>query len=126
VEKEKLSSFNLPAYGPSVGEVTTSVKESGVFEMAHIKLFEQNWDPHDDSEGDGVLNSACSSLNTAKCIRSVMESLITSHFGQTILDALFEEYTRRVARHLEKEKTKFNVIVLTLKKSKVNICSSTL
>jgi hypothetical protein len=29
---------------------------------------------------------------------------------------LFEEYTRRVAGHLEKEKTKFNVIVLTLKK----------
>lgn len=42
MEKEKLSSFNLPAYGPSVGEVTTSVKESGVFDMASIKLFEQN------------------------------------------------------------------------------------
>lgn len=116
VEKEKLSSFNLPAYGPSVGEVTASVKESGMFDMARIKLFEQNWDPYDDSEGDGVLDSASSSVNTAKCIRSVMESLVTSHFGEAILDMLFEEYTLRVANHLEKEKTKFNVIVLTLKK----------
>ncbi|KAM0914437.1 hypothetical protein ACQ4PT_011611 [Festuca glaucescens] len=116
VEKEKLSSFNLPPYGPSVGEVTTSVKESGVFDMPHIKQFEQNWDPYDDSEGEGVLDSASSSVNGAKCIRSVMESLVTSHFGETVLDALFEEFTRRVAEHLEKEKTKFNVIVLTLKK----------
>jgi hypothetical protein len=92
------------------------VKESGVFDMASIKPFEQNWDPYDDSEGDGVLDSASSSVNAAKCIRSVMESLVTSHFGESILDMLFEEYTRRVANHLKKEKTKFNVIVLTLKK----------
>jgi hypothetical protein len=45
-----------------------------------------------------------------------MESLVTSHFGETILDALFAEYTRCVAQHLQQEKTKFNVIDLTLKK----------
>jgi hypothetical protein len=45
VEKEKLSSFNLPAYGPCVCEVTALLKESGVFDIAHIKLFEQKWDP---------------------------------------------------------------------------------
>ncbi|VAI84723.1 unnamed protein product [Triticum turgidum subsp. durum] len=116
VKEEKVSSFNLPAYGPSVGEVMASVKESGAFDIAHIKLFEQNWDPYDDSEGDGVLDSARSSVNAAKCIRSVMESLVASHFGEDILDALFEEYTCRVAGHLEKEKTKFTVVVLALKK----------
>jgi len=63
-----------------------------------------------------VLDSACSGVNAAKCIRSVMESLVASHFGEDILDALFEEYTRRVTGHLEKEKTKFTVVVLALKK----------
>jgi hypothetical protein len=43
-----------------------------------------------------------------------MESLVTSHFRETIFDTLFME--RRVAQHLEKEKTKFKVIDLTLKK----------
>lgn len=61
-----------------------------------------------------MLDRACSSVNAAKCIRSVMESLVTSHFRETILDTLFME--RRIAQHLEKEKTKFNVIDLTLKK----------
>lgn len=116
MEKEKLDSFNLPTYGPSVGEVKAILKKSNLFDIDHIKLFEANWDPYDDSEGDVVLDSTQSSVNIVKCIRSVLESLIASHFGKTILDTLFVEYTHRIAKHLEKEKTKFALIILSLKK----------
>ncbi|KAJ1265546.1 hypothetical protein BS78_08G084000 [Paspalum vaginatum] len=93
VEKEKVESFNLLVYGPSIAEVKEVVIKS-----------------------DEVEDSARSSINVAKCIRSVLKSLIVCHFGETILDALFAEFTCLVAKHLEKEKTKFAIIAMSLKK----------
>lgn len=117
VEKEKLESFYLPVYSPSVGEVEAIVKQVGLFNMNHVKVFETNWDPYDDSESDVVHNSIRSGTNVAKCLRAVMEPLVASQFGEAILDKLFEEYARRVAKHLENEKTKHAVLVLSMKKT---------
>lgn len=121
VEKEKLESFNLPVYGPSVGEVEELVTRSGLqFSMDLIKQFEMNWDPFDDSEGDNdvvvVEDSARSSVNVAKLIRSVLKALVVRHFGEAVLDACFAEFGRLVAEHLGKEKTKFTTIAMCLKK----------
>jgi hypothetical protein len=116
LKKEKLDSFYLPIYSPSVGEVVAIVEQSGLFNMNHVKLFEINWDPYDDSENDVVDDSIRSGENVAKCIRAVMEPLVAGHFGETILDRLFKEYAHRVAKHLEKEKMKHAVIVLSMKK----------
>ncbi|KAG2632783.1 hypothetical protein PVAP13_2NG124800 [Panicum virgatum] len=104
VEKQKLESFNLPVYGPSVAEVKEVVMQSKLFSMDQIKLFEANWDPFDDSEGDDVHDIACSSLNIARGLRSVLKSLIASHFEEAI------------AKHLEVEKTKYALIATSLKK----------
>lgn len=116
VEKEKLESFNLPIYGPSVGEVKELVMQSHLFNMDLIKQFEMNWDPFDDLEGDDVEDNACSSMNIAKFIMSVLKYLIVRHFGETILDAWFAEFRCLAAEHLEKEKTKFTIIAMSLKK----------
>ncbi|KAL6861732.1 hypothetical protein ACP4OV_017432 [Aristida adscensionis] len=115
VEKERLDSFNLPIYGPSVEEVTAIVRQSELFDIAHIRLFESNWDPNDDSEGDFVCDAAQSGVNVARSLRAVMEPLFASHFGECILDELFKRYSRNVAKHLEREKTKYSVIVMALK-----------
>ncbi|CAL5037800.1 unnamed protein product [Urochloa decumbens] len=116
VEEDKLNSFNLPLYGASVGEVKAAVKQTGLFDIDEIKLFESNWDPYDDSEDDNVHDSIQSGVNVAKCIRAVMETLFVSHFGKSILDALFKEYASKVADYLEREKTKYSVIVLSLQR----------
>ncbi|CAL5043539.1 unnamed protein product [Urochloa decumbens] len=116
VEEDKLNSFNLPMYGASVGEVKAAVKQTGLFDIDEIKLFESNWDPYDDSEDDNVHDSIQSGVNVAKCIRAVMETLFVSHFGESILDALFKEYASKVADYLEREKTKYSVIVLSLQR----------
>lgn len=116
MDKKKLESFNLPVYGPSVGEVKELVMQSHLFSMDLIKQFEMNWDPCDDSESDVVEDSACSSMNIAKFIRLALKYLIVHHFGETILDAWFGEFRRLVAEHLEKEKTKFTTIIMSLKK----------
>ncbi|KAG0542170.1 hypothetical protein BDA96_02G080200 [Sorghum bicolor] len=116
VEKENLESFNLPVYGPSVGEVKELVMQSQLFKMDLIKQFENSWDPFDDSEGDDVEDSARSSINIAKCIRSLIKSLIVWHFGETILDAWFVEFQCLVAKHLQKEKIMSTVNAMSLKK----------
>jgi len=116
VEKEKLDSFNLPFYAPSVDEVRDVIRQSEAFDINHIQLFEYNWDPHDDDLDDGelVLDSSRSGANVAQCIRAVIEPLVARHFGEHILDDLFEIYARNVAAHLRKVKTKYPVIVLSL------------
>ncbi|TVU28289.1 hypothetical protein EJB05_19800 [Eragrostis curvula] len=115
VEKEKLDSFNLPFYAPSVDEVKEVIKKSDLFDINHVELFESNWDPHDDLDGDLVHDSAQSGDNVAKCIRAVVEPLIMHHFGEHILDDVFEMFAQNVAKHLQKVKTKYPVIVLSLK-----------
>ncbi|RLM55218.1 anthranilate O-methyltransferase 1-like [Panicum miliaceum] len=116
VEEDKLNSFNLPMYGPSIDEVRASVKQTGLFDINEIKLFESNWDPYDDSEDDNVQDSIQSGVNVTKCLRVVMETIFVSHFGESILDALFKEFAKKVAEYLEREKTKYTVIVLSLQR----------
>lgn len=115
MEKERLDSFNLPIYGPSIDEVKAVVKQSGLYDISHMQLFQSNWDPYDDSEGDFVGDTIQSGINVAKCLRAVMEPLLARHFGEHILDEIFERYAFNVAKHLEREKTKYSVIVVSLR-----------
>uniref|UniRef100_A0A0E0DZS1 Jasmonate O-methyltransferase n=1 Tax=Oryza meridionalis TaxID=40149 RepID=A0A0E0DZS1_9ORYZ len=88
VEKERLDSFNIPNYEPSIHEVKTVVISSKLFTINKIHVFESNWDPYDDSSDQGQatnINPIKSGLNVAKCIRAVLEPLIASHFGESIL-----------------------------------------
>ncbi|XP_037469151.1 anthranilate O-methyltransferase 2-like isoform X3 [Triticum dicoccoides] len=117
VEKEKLDSFNLPYYAPSVKEMKALINESKLFDIEHVRLFESNWDPQDDSESDVVLDCASSGANVAKCIRAVLEPLIADHFGDDIIEELFVVYSFVVAKHLEKAKAKYPIIVASLKKA---------
>ncbi|KAK3128847.1 hypothetical protein QOZ80_6BG0467140 [Eleusine coracana subsp. coracana] len=120
LQKKKLESFYVPLYSPSVGEVEDEVKQSGLFDINHLQLFEVNWDPYDDdSVSNSVHDSVKSGANVSKCIRAVMESLVASHFGigDAVLDMLFAEYASRVAKHLTVEKSKYAIIVISLKKA---------
>ncbi|KAL6870653.1 hypothetical protein ACP4OV_014501 [Aristida adscensionis] len=116
VEKDKINSFNLPYYAPSVNEVKTLINED-LFDIEHINVFECNWDPCDDSTGDVVLDCAASGHNVAnKSIRAVMEPLIVEHFGESILDELFTVFSSMVAKHLDVMRAKYPIIVFSLKK----------
>ncbi|KAG8072157.1 hypothetical protein GUJ93_ZPchr0006g43331 [Zizania palustris] len=123
VEEEKLDTFNLPLYTPSLEEVKEVVRQCELFDINHVELFESNWDPQDDDDDDDsndlqrlqVVDSVRSGVNVAKCIRAVLEPLVARHFGGCIVDDLFEMYAHNVAKHLEKLKTRHPVIVLSLK-----------
>jgi hypothetical protein len=50
-----------------------------------------------------------------------MEPLFARHFGEYILDELFERYALNVAKHLEREKTKYSVIVASLRSKRWSV-----
>ncbi|KAJ4753143.1 S-adenosyl-L-methionine-dependent methyltransferase superfamily protein [Rhynchospora pubera] len=116
VEEEKLDSFNLPFYAPSMEEAKAVINAQGLFDIIHMQIFESNWDPYDDSDDDFVIDNVQSGANFAMCIRSVLEPIIASHFGASIVDELFSRFAMNVAKHLVKEKTKLPVLTLCLKK----------
>ncbi|KAJ4757971.1 S-adenosyl-L-methionine-dependent methyltransferases superfamily protein [Rhynchospora pubera] len=116
VEEKKLDSFNLPFYAPSMEEAKEVINAQGLFDIIHMQMFESNWDPYDDSDDDFVIDHVQSGANFAMCIRSVLEPIIGSHFGSSIVDELFSRFAMNVAKHLVKEKTKLPVLTLCLKK----------
>ncbi|KAK1678464.1 hypothetical protein QYE76_039312 [Lolium multiflorum] len=117
VEKEKLDSFNLPVYAASLNEVKAVVAQSEVFDINHINLFETSWDPHGDLEGDEIQNSTQSGINVSKSLRAVLGPLLASHFGESLLNELFDKFAYHVAEHLEKEKGKYLLIGVSLKRT---------
>jgi len=95
------------------------IKHSDLFDIQDIRLFESNWDAHDDSDGDVVLDCSSCAKNIAKIIRAIIEPLIRNQFGEDILDELFVVYASVLAKNLEKGKAMCPVIVVILKKSEL-------
>jgi jasmonate O-methyltransferase len=119
VEKEKLDSFNMPLYAPSLNEVKAVLDRTELFAIEHMGLVEFNWDPQDDNLDDHMIcDPASSGTNVAKAIRAVLEPLIAGHFGEDIIDELFAIYASIVAKYLEEAgNAKCCSIVVSLKKA---------
>lgn len=52
----------------------------------------------------------------AKAVRAIQESMISNHFGERILDSLFENYAILVDEEIAKEDIKPITFVLVLRK----------
>ncbi|KAI3690441.1 hypothetical protein L2E82_48467 [Cichorium intybus] len=115
IQESKLNSFNLPYYSPCEDEVRNIIWNEGSFSLDSMNIFQVNWDPHDtdytnikDFEEPSHIHGKI----TAKIMRAVMEPLLTSHFGNSIVDILFKKYEKRVALHLASKKTRhFNIVI---------------
>ncbi|XP_052135295.1 anthranilate O-methyltransferase 1-like [Oryza glaberrima] len=126
VEKEKLDSFNLPLYCPSVDELKELVWQNELLDITDIRLFEINGNPNggsDQSAEDAaaapvIIHGAAAAEAAGKTIstslRAVKEPLIASHFGESILDKLFAVFARYFTNCIESEVEKSPVPVITL------------
>nr|QCP80348.1 methyltransferase 5 [Tanacetum cinerariifolium] len=87
VKQEKVDEYDAHFYAPSRNELEAEVKKEGSFEMDRFELF----DIERKSEG-------CLSHGTivARSVRAIQESMISSHFGEAILDDLFENYGKLI------------------------------
>ncbi|KAL3508960.1 hypothetical protein ACH5RR_028361 [Cinchona calisaya] len=85
ISEESVDSFNLPQYHPSIEELEMVIEMNNGFTLEKV----------------GALNHPMKNLPfdvqmTSLQVRAVMEGILTDHFGEKILDQLFEIYTKKL------------------------------
>ncbi|XP_022133143.1 salicylate carboxymethyltransferase-like [Momordica charantia] len=110
VGEEKLDSFNVPIYMPSLSEVEAEVMNEGSFIIEYLQISRINWNFYNTELNDIPLKGMIDSGNNfAKCIRSVAEPLLARHFGEGIMDELFSRYREIISHHMSKENNIENI-----------------
>lgn len=83
IPEERVDSFNVPVYFTSAQELEAVVEQNGCFSIERMEHL-----PHMNID-DSVLT------NFASHLRAVLEGLIKQHFGEEILDELFDLYSKK-------------------------------
>ncbi|XP_057499254.1 probable methyltransferase TCM_000336 [Actinidia eriantha] len=107
VEEEKLDSYNVHFYAPSADELEDEVRREGSFDMDRLEMFEIDRD---------VGGSTSYGTAVATTVRAIQESMISHHFGEGIVDNLFEQYGKLVDEELAKEEIRPVTFVVVLRK----------
>lgn len=104
VEEEKLDSFDVHYYRPSKEEIQDLVEKEASFKLDHLEMFEK----------EVKLTNSVRVL--AKAVRAVQEPMLSYHFGEAIMDNLFDEYGRILELEIAKEDIRFIDVALVLRK----------
>ncbi|XP_018490583.1 salicylate/benzoate carboxyl methyltransferase [Raphanus sativus] len=114
VSKSKLDAFNMPFYDPNEQELKEVIRNEGSFEINDLKT--HGFDLGHSNE-EGHRNYEVAGYNEAKTIRAVTESMLVAHFGEDIIDILFDKYARHVTQHSScTNKTSVTLVVALTKK----------
>ncbi|XXG64851.1 hypothetical protein AAC387_Pa05g2695 [Persea americana] len=108
VEQEKVNTYDVHFYAPSMDEVKRVVQMEGSFSLDCLEMFEIG--------GDGRTSVGRNGRATAKAIRAIQESMILHHFGEGIIDGLFEQYAEILDVELAKEEIKVPNLLVVLRK----------
>ncbi|KAK6118456.1 hypothetical protein DH2020_047873 [Rehmannia glutinosa] len=107
IEEEKLDSYDVHFYAPSKEELEDEVRKEGSFKVEKVEMFEMEKDAG---------NYPSYGMAVAKTVRSIQESMIAHHFGEAILDKVFDIYGRLVDQELAKDDIKSITTLLVLTK----------
>ncbi|XP_038679240.1 jasmonate O-methyltransferase-like [Tripterygium wilfordii] len=107
IEREKLESYEVHFYAPSENEIEDEVRREGSFQLDRMENFELERD-----ETDGLSYGT----KVAMTVRAIQETMICQHFGEGILDTLFENYSRLVDEEMTREEIKPITFLLVLRK----------
>lgn len=115
VSESKLDAFNMPFYDPNEQELKEVIRNEGSFEINDLEThgFDLGHSNCDDEEEDEYE----AGHNEANCIRAVSEPMLVAHFGEDIIDILFDKYAHHVTQHSNcMNKTTVTLVVSLTKK----------
>ncbi|KAK7309898.1 hypothetical protein RJT34_07001 [Clitoria ternatea] len=108
IEQEKVDSYDVHFYAPSREEIEEEVRKlEGSLKLERLEMFEME-------KGGEASESYGSQVSVA--VRAIQESMISHHFGERILDSLFEHYARLVDEEMAKEDIRPISFLLDLRK----------
>uniref|UniRef100_A0A1J3JWE4 Salicylate/benzoate carboxyl methyltransferase n=1 Tax=Noccaea caerulescens TaxID=107243 RepID=A0A1J3JWE4_NOCCA len=113
VSASKVDSFYMPFYDPSEKEVKEIVRKEGSFEIKDIVTHEYDLGHCNQDES----KRSKSGENEANYIRAVSEPLLVAHFGDAIINILFNRFAHHVTQHAScKNKTTVSLVVSLTRK----------
>ncbi|XP_031114602.1 salicylate carboxymethyltransferase-like [Ipomoea triloba] len=115
VEEEKLNSFNTPVYTPSLAEVKSLVENDGSFTIECLETFQIHWTGDEYDNDDNIIgNNNNAAYKVARGLRAVIEPVLVSHFGEGIIEEVFQRYRKMIADSMSREKTEYTNFVISL------------
>ncbi|KNA10299.1 hypothetical protein SOVF_145700 [Spinacia oleracea] len=111
INESKLDAFDFPYYGASKDEIESIVQEEGSFKIENVNTTAQH-----------VAHEMEDNVERAKIIskftRSFTESLISRHFGEDVVELLYQKFTQLMCEHLSNgESAEHHNIIILLKRS---------
>ncbi|KAL6007163.1 hypothetical protein ACLOJK_032659 [Asimina triloba] len=113
IEEEKVDSFNLPLYTPSPQELKELVRKEGSFTIHQLLVSQVKWDVEDE---DSTCDRLARGQKVGQCVRAVVESLVVTHFGDSIVEDLFTRYGVIVSKQLDEEEAKITNLSISLER----------
>ena len=107
----------MPYYAATPEEVRHVIETEGSFDIQRFEVFKVNWDANMDKGNKSLSFGKHSTGNyVAISIRVVVQSILASHFGEEIMDHLFDRYAIKIEEYLEVEKGEYTNMVISMKK----------
>ncbi|XP_018677832.2 probable methyltransferase TCM_000336 [Musa acuminata AAA Group] len=108
IDEEKVDAYNVPFYAPSAKEIEDEVHREGSFVIDCIQAYELSTSTGDPKEDARIISMA---------IRAIQEAMISHHFGEAIIDTLFQIYNGLLSEFMVKEEIKSSHLLVILRKS---------
>ncbi|KAL3635609.1 hypothetical protein CASFOL_020156 [Castilleja foliolosa] len=113
VKREDLYSFNLPFYTPSLREAEAIIDGEGSFNLDKMEVIMVPWDAHK-KYNTNVFEENVNGKLVADCIRSVVEPMLVSRFGSSIVDDVFDIYAKKITDYFSKDRSFYFTPVISL------------
>lgn len=103
MKESEMESFNIPFYNPNEEEVREVVSEEGSFEINKIEKIDHilpyKIDGSEEEDEDLSLHLEAGKKH-ASWARSITEPLLVAHFGDAVIEPVFDKYARYMAKYL--------------------------
>ncbi|XP_027351378.1 salicylate carboxymethyltransferase-like [Abrus precatorius] len=118
IEEEKMDSFNIPTYQPTLEEIRLVIQEEGSFSLQSPKIITLPWDEGVNKGGDAsFVDGNTRAEFIANYTRAAMEPLLLAKFDANVIDELFLRFKKKLVQLMEEEILEYANLVISLSKN---------